>query len=72
MAEIHAAQGREEAAMELAMQVEKHPAVTQDTKDRAIQLRTELEDRLTQQQIESIQARADANTFENVVGDLIK
>ena len=72
MAEIHAAQGREEAAMELAMQVEKHPAVTQETKERAIQLRTELEDRLTQQQIESIQARADANTFENVVGDLIK
>ena len=71
MARIHAGQGREEAALELAIQVEKHPAVTQDTKDRAIQLRSELEIQLTPVQVEAIQAHVREKTFETVVEEML-
>jgi tetratricopeptide (TPR) repeat protein len=69
---IYAGQGKEEAALELAVEVEKHPAVTQETKDRVIQLRAELEAQLTPTQIETIQAHAGEKTFEAVVEDLLK
>ena len=69
---IYAGQGKEEAAMELAIEVEKHPAVTQDTKARAEELRLELETQLTSTQIEMAQARAAETTFEAVVEELLK
>jgi hypothetical protein len=69
---IYAGQGKEDVAMDLVVRVEKHPAVTQETKDRVIQLRGELEAQLTEQQVKTVQARADANTFDDVVGDLLR
>ena len=68
---IHAEQGKKESALELAMLVEKHPAVTQETKGRAIQLRGELEAQFTPSQIETIQARAREKTFDAIVEDLL-
>ena len=58
--------------MELIIQVEKHPAVTQDTKARAEELRLELETQLTATQIEVAQARTSEKTFEAVVEALLK
>jgi hypothetical protein len=58
--------------LELALEVEKHPAVTHETKDRAGHLRAELEAQLTPTQIEAIQAHAGDKTFETVVEDLLK
>ena len=69
---IHSAQGKKESALELAMLVEKHPAVTQETKDRAIQLRGELEAQLTSTQIEAVQAHAGEKTFDAIMEDLLK
>jgi predicted ATPase len=69
---IYAGQGKKEAALELAIEVERHPAVTQDTKYRAIQLRAELESQLTPKQIETMQSHAGEKTFEAVVEDLLK
>ena len=72
MAWIYAGQGKQEVAMDLVIQVEKHPAVTQDTKARAEQLRLELNTRFSSRQIEMAQARASEKTFEAVVEELLK
>jgi tetratricopeptide (TPR) repeat protein len=69
---IYAGQGKEEVALEMAIVVEKHPAVTQETKDRAIQLRAELETQLTPTQLKTIQAHIGEKTFDAIVGDLLK
>jgi len=69
---IHAGQGKEEYALELAKLIEKHPAVTQDTKTRAIQLQAELTTRLPPTQIATIQTQAAEKTFETMLGDLLK
>jgi predicted ATPase/DNA-binding XRE family transcriptional regulator len=69
---IYAGQGKTELAMELVIQVEKHPAVTQDTKARAEELRLELETQLTATQIEMAEARASEKTFEAVVDELLR
>ena len=72
MAWIYAGQGKVEVAMDLVIQVEKHPAVTQETKARAEELHLELETQLTPMQIEMAEARASEKTFEAVVGDLLR
>ncbi len=72
MAWIYAEQAKQEVAMELVMQVEKHPAVTQDTKARAEELRLVLETQLTPTQIEMAQARGSEKTFEGVVEELLR
>jgi len=69
---IYAKHGKKEDALELAIVVEKHQAVTQGTKDRAIQLRAELEAQLTPAQIDSIQAHSGEKTIEAVVEDLLE
>jgi predicted ATPase/transcriptional regulator with XRE-family HTH domain len=72
MAWINAGQGKQEVAMDLVIQIGKHPAVTQDTKARVIQLRADLEPQFTSSQIEAIQAHAAEKTFDAVVEDLLK
>jgi len=69
---IYAGQGKEGVAMDLIIQVEKHPAVTQDTKARPEELRLVLETQLTPTQIEMAQARASEKTFEAVVEELLR
>jgi hypothetical protein len=69
---VYVGQGKEEAAMDLVIQVEKHPAVTRDTKARAEDLRAQLETRLMPRQIEMAQARSDEKAFEAVVQELLR
>jgi len=59
-------------ALELLFIVLKHPAIVQETKDRASRLRLELEAQLTRQQVEVAQARARAKTFEVAVDEVLK
>jgi hypothetical protein len=72
MAWIYAKQGMEEVAMDLVVQVENHPAVTQDRKARAEELRLQLEAHLEPTQIEMAQACACKQTFELVVQELLR
>jgi predicted ATPase/transcriptional regulator with XRE-family HTH domain len=60
-----------EYALELLLIVLNHPASFQKTKNRASDLRAELEAQLTPTQIEVIQAQARERTFEAVVEDLL-
>ena len=61
-----------EQALELLYIVSNHPASNQDTKNRAARLRAELEARLTRQQVEAAQVRAQGNTFEAVVDEVLR
>jgi hypothetical protein len=56
----------------LVLHVEKHPAVTQDTKARVEELRLGLTAQLTATQIEMAQARTSEPTFESVVKELLR
>jgi hypothetical protein len=71
-ASLHAKQGDREHALELLLIVLHHPASFQETKDRAAQLRTELEAQLTSQQVEAAQARAKAKTFAAAVDESLQ
>jgi len=72
VASLKTKRGEVEKALELLLIVLNHPASLQETKDRAAHRRAELEAQLTQQQIESIQTRAQAQTFDAVVEDILK
>jgi tetratricopeptide (TPR) repeat protein len=72
VASVQAKQGDREHALELLLVVSNHPASLQESKDRADQLRVELEMQLTPAQIEAIQAHAAKKTFDAVVGDLLR
>jgi predicted ATPase/transcriptional regulator with XRE-family HTH domain len=72
MARWLAQQGAPEQALVSAFFVLNHPAATEQTKEAARQLRTELAAQLTPTQIEVIQAQAGEKTFEAVVEDLLK
>ena len=72
LASLQAKQGDREHALELLLVVLNHPSSLQDTKNRAAQLRAELEALLTPSQIESIQANAEEETLESVVEKLLK
>jgi hypothetical protein len=71
IAALRARQGNIEQAFELALFVLSHRASVQDTKDRAARLRTELETQLTSQQIQAVQARVQAKTFDAIVNDAL-
>ena len=49
-----------------------HPASLQETKNRANDLRAELEVQLTSQQVEAALARAQAKIFEVVVAEVLE
>jgi len=49
-----------------------HPASFQETKDRAAHLRLEFESQLTSQQVEAVQVRVQAKTFEAAVDEVLK
>jgi hypothetical protein len=57
--------------LELLMHVVQHPASSQEAKDRAEQLRAELEAQLSAQGIEAARARAGPRTFGAVVEELL-
>ena len=72
LARLQAKQGNQEQALELLLIVLNHPASSQETKNRADHLRTELEAQLTPKRIEAIQVHAKEITYETIVEDLLK
>jgi predicted ATPase/transcriptional regulator with XRE-family HTH domain len=70
-ASLHAEQGNMEYALELLLVVLNHSASFKETKNRASDLRSDLEAQLSPTQIEAIQARAGEKNFEAVVADLL-
>ena len=71
-ASLQARRGNKEHAIELLLIVLNHPASLQATKNRASDLRADLEAQLSPAQIEEIQTHAGEKTFEAVVKDLLK
>jgi tetratricopeptide (TPR) repeat protein len=72
LASLQVKQGDMEQALELLLMVLNHPASLQETKDRAARLRSDLEAQLTRQQVETAQARAQTQTFEAAVAEVLK
>jgi predicted ATPase/transcriptional regulator with XRE-family HTH domain len=70
LADLQARAGEAEQALEMSICVSHHTASTQEAKDRAEQLRAELEGQLTPRQIEAIWAQA--KTFEAVVEAILE
>ena len=64
-------QGEAVQALELALQVLQHPADSQAAKDRAEQLRVELEAALAAQQVVAIRARVAGQTFDAALADIL-
>jgi hypothetical protein len=60
-----------QTALEWQLVVLNHPASVQETRERADQLRLELEAQLTSQQVEAANARAQAKTLDAVVGEAL-
>jgi len=71
LASLDVKRGNMGHAFELLLIVLNHTASMQDTKNRAAHLRAELEARLTSQQVEAAQARAQSKTFEAVVEEAL-
>jgi tetratricopeptide (TPR) repeat protein len=72
IASLQAKRGDCEQALELLLIVLNHPASIQETKDRAVHLRTELEGQLTPLQIESINVHVRERSLESVVEGLLR
>jgi tetratricopeptide (TPR) repeat protein len=70
LANLQAKRGKKEYALELLLMVLNNPASFQETKDRAAQLRAELEAQLTSQQVEATQVQARAKTLEAVIDEV--
>ncbi|MCB0176521.1 MAG: tetratricopeptide repeat protein, partial [Anaerolineae bacterium] len=71
LAEWSARGGQSERALEIVLHILRHPAGTQDVKDRADTLRTELEEQLTPQQVAAVQDRVQAGDFEAMRQDVL-
>jgi tetratricopeptide (TPR) repeat protein len=72
LANLQAKRGERGYALELLLIVLDHPASIQDTRNRAGQLKRELEAQLTSQQVEAAQARAGAKSLETIVDEILK
>jgi predicted ATPase len=72
LASLQTKRGDRERALEWLLIVLNHPAIIQETKDRADHLRTELEAQLTKQQVEAAWARAQAQPFETMVNKVLR
>ncbi len=71
LATLQAKRGEIEEALELLFIILDHPASIQDTKDRAEQMRGELEAHLTPQQVIAVQTRARSGTLEATVTEIL-
>jgi hypothetical protein len=67
IASLQSKQGDKEHALELLLVVLNHPASLQETKDRARDLRDELESRLPQSEIEAAQQRAGLKSLDELI-----
>jgi tetratricopeptide (TPR) repeat protein len=71
LAYLAARAGQAEQALALSSCVSCHPASTQEAKDQAAQLGADLEAQLTTEQLEAVQARAQAKSLEVTVRELL-
>lgn len=67
LATLWANSSNDERALELAYHVLQHPAATVETKSRAETLRVTIESRLTPQQLQTVQARAKQQSFNEII-----
>jgi tetratricopeptide (TPR) repeat protein len=72
LANLQTRQGDLEHALELVLVALSHAASTQDTKNRAAELRVELESHLTAQQIQAVQAQAEGESYEQIVSQVLR
>jgi tetratricopeptide (TPR) repeat protein len=72
LADLGTQAGGAEKALELLTCVLSHPASTQEAKDRAGQLRAQLESQLRPQEVEAVQARGQARPFDVVVQEILE
>jgi predicted ATPase/transcriptional regulator with XRE-family HTH domain len=72
LASLQAKRGDGEHALELLLIVLNHPACFKETKDRAAQLRAELEARLTRPHVDAAHAWLQATTFEAAVAEILQ
>ncbi len=72
LASLRAKRGDIEPALQLLLIVLNNPASVQETKNRAEKLRIRLEAQLGRPQVEAVQARAQAKTFEAAVDEVLK
>jgi tetratricopeptide (TPR) repeat protein len=72
LASLLAKRGDREPALELLLIILNHPASSHDTRNHAVHLRAELEAQLTSQQVEAVQVRVQAKTFEAAVDEVLK
>jgi tetratricopeptide (TPR) repeat protein len=72
LASLQAKRSNREPALVLLWMVLNHPASLQETKNRASDLRAELEAQLTGQQVEAVRERAQTTTLETVVEEVLK
>jgi predicted ATPase/transcriptional regulator with XRE-family HTH domain len=72
IASLLAKRGDSEHALEFTWIISEHPASSHETRNRANQLRAELEAELTSTQIVAIQTQAREKTFDAVVQELLK
>ncbi len=72
MASLQIQIGDAEQAFELLVQVLRHPASSEETKQRATELRSQAETRLTPLQIEAVEAQAQTKAFDAVVIELLE
>ena len=68
---VRAKAGAAEPALELAAYILHHPASSKETQERAAQLGAEVQAQLTPPQIEAAQARAQAQTLEALVAEIL-
>ena len=71
LAALARAQGEIEQALEIALQVPRHPAGSRAAKDRAEQLRLDLEAALAPGQVAEVRSRVAARTFDEAMEDLL-
>jgi predicted ATPase/transcriptional regulator with XRE-family HTH domain len=71
LAAVRTQQGMNAAALAMALQILHHPASSQNAKNRAETLRTELESHLTAEQIAAVQARAQSTSLEQALQDIL-
>jgi tetratricopeptide (TPR) repeat protein len=72
LAHLQARADRAEQALELLTYVLSHSASTQEAKDRAGQLRAQLETRLRPEQIKATQARTQAKSVDTLVAEILE
>ncbi|HMD80797.1 MAG TPA: hypothetical protein VKE92_05775, partial [Anaerolineales bacterium] len=71
IAALHAKEGATELALELAMYSGTHPSSSQQTKDTAHRLQSELEMQLTPRQIETVQTRVHSKTLDDLAQEIL-